>query len=69
MTTQKLSAMRFNEIPELGGPRVARKIYANALTVAFQQGSIPFDQQKDYPVLFRNTPVGLFVPDLIAFGQ
>jgi GxxExxY protein len=51
------------------GHGLHEKIYENALGVEFALQGIAFEQQKQFPVIYRNTQVGLFVPDLIVFGQ
>ncbi len=45
------------------------KPYENALVVEFMLRTIPFDQQPSYPMLYKGQPVGLFVPDLIAYSS
>lgn len=45
------------------------KMHENALTVLFKLNGIAFDQQRRFPVLFRDVEVGEFVPDLIVFGS
>jgi len=44
------------------------KIYENALAVEFRIQNIPFTQQPDFPVIYKATNVGAYVPDLICFG-
>jgi len=44
------------------------KPYENALAVEFGIRNIPFQQQVNFDVLYKGHKVGLFVPDLIAFG-
>ena len=51
------------------GHGLNEKPYENALAVEFSHSGIPFEQQKRFPVLWRETLVGEFIPDLIAFGQ
>ncbi len=41
----------------------------NALAVEFSHGNIPLEKQKIFPVIWRNTLVGEFIPDLIANGK
>jgi|SRR5260370_33433516 len=50
------------------GHGLHEKIYENALVVEFKLRGITFDQQKRFPVVYKGTQVGEFVPDLIAFG-
>ncbi len=45
------------------------KPYENALTVAFRHNNIPYEQQREFPILYRQEKVGTFIPDLIAFEQ
>jgi GxxExxY protein len=46
-----------------------RKPYENALVVEFGLRKIPFRQQPSFDVLYKGHKIGLFVPDLIAFGS
>lgn len=66
--TQRIIRCAFDVLNELGHG-YHEKIYENSLVVAFRQEKIPFDQQRRFPVLFRNQPVGEFVPDLLAFNS
>lgn len=50
------------------GHGLHEKPYENALAVEFSHWDIPFEQQKRFPVRWRETLVGEFIPDLIAFG-
>ncbi|SRR6266704_3338879 len=43
------------------------KPYENALVVEFRLKSIPFIQQRRYPILYKGLSVGEDVPDLITF--
>lgn len=45
------------------------KIYENGLVVEFCLQEVPFDQQRVFPVLYKGTLLGEFIPDLIAFGS
>lgn len=49
------------------GHGIVEKPYENALAVEFQLRGIPFRQQPVFDVRYKETKVGLFVPDLIAF--
>ena len=51
------------------GHGVHEKIYENALVVAFGLRSIPCLQQKPFDIVFKNTIVGTYIPDLICFEQ
>ncbi|HXS69050.1 MAG TPA: GxxExxY protein [Candidatus Polarisedimenticolia bacterium] len=66
--TQRIIGHAFSVLNEVGHG-LNEKIYENSLTVAFKQDAIAFDQQRRFPVLFRGEQVGLFAPDLIAFGS
>ena len=66
--TQRIIGHAFDALNEVGHG-LNEKIYENALTVAFKQDGIAFDQQRHLPVLFRGVEVGEFIPDLIAFGS
>ncbi len=46
-----------------------RKCYENSLVVEFALRNIPFSQQRQFEVLYKNTRVGLFIPDLIGFDH
>ena len=45
------------------------KPYENALAVEFGLRKIPYFQQPNYDMLYKGIKVGLFIPDLIAFGS
>jgi len=66
--TEKIIGFAFAVLNEVGHG-LHEKIYENSLTVLLKQGSVAFDQQRRFPVLFRGVEVGEFVPDLIAFGS
>jgi len=51
------------------GHGIVEKPYENALVVEFGLRKIPFRQQPAFDVLYKGQQVGLFVPDLIAFGS
>ncbi len=51
------------------GHGLNEKPYENALAVEFSHRGIPFEQQKKFPVLWREVKVGEFIPDLIAYAQ
>jgi len=42
------------------------KIYENSLCVEFPHRNIFFSQQAQFPVSYRNKPVGKLIPDLIV---
>ena len=45
------------------------KPYENALVVEFALRKIPYNQQAIFDLLYKGHKVGLFIPDLIAFGS
>jgi len=45
------------------------KPYENAMIVEFKLRGIPFQQQPSYRVHYKGVDVGIYVPDLIAYGQ
>ena len=45
------------------------KPYENALVVEFGLRGIPYRQQPCFDITYKNSKVGAFVPDLIAFDQ
>ncbi len=51
------------------GHGLNEKPYENALAVELVHRDIPFEQQKRFPVTWRDTIVGEYIPDLIAYGQ
>jgi GxxExxY protein len=51
------------------GHGLHEKPYENALVVEFGIRKIPFNQQVSFDVTYKGHKVGLFIPDLIAFGQ
>jgi GxxExxY protein len=65
--TEKLIGFSFEVLNEIGHG-LNEKIYENSLVVLLKRNGIAFDQQRRFPVLFRNEQVGEFIPDLIAFG-
>ena len=51
------------------GHGLHEKPYENALVVEFGIRKILFQQQANFDVLYKGHKVGLFIPDLIAFGS
>ncbi len=51
------------------GHGLNEKCYENSLVVEIGLRNISWWQQRKYEVLYKGQPVGLFVPDLIAFNQ
>src|SRR3989442_1127952 len=50
------------------GHGLHEKPYENALVVEFGLRKIPFVQQPQYDVVYKQVTVGEYVPDLIVFG-
>ena len=48
------------------GSGLHEKPYENALVVEFRLHSIPYDQQRRFPVDYKGVNVGEYIPDLIA---
>lgn len=51
------------------GHGLHEKPYENALVEEFGLRRIPFQQQANFDVRYKGHKVGLFIPDLIAFGS
>ena len=51
------------------GHGLVEKPYENALVVEFLLRKIPFRQQPSFDVIYKGQKIGLFIPDLIAFGS
>src|SRR2546422_11134008 len=66
--THEILGCAFEVINELGHG-LNEKCYENALVVEFGLQGISFTQQRYYQVLYKQHPVGLFIPDLIAFDS
>jgi GxxExxY protein len=43
------------------------KAYERAMVREFQLRSIPYDQQRQFTLFYKDTPIDLLVPDLIVF--
>jgi len=50
-------------------PGLDEKVYENALVVELQAGGHLIEQQRQFPVTYRDVRVGLLVPDLIVNGK
>ena len=50
-------------------PGLDEKLYERALVIELQQMGHTVDQQKDFPVFYRDRPIGLMRPDLIVDGR
>lgn len=57
------------EVLNVLGHGLLEKPYENALAVELRLRGIPFEQQPQFDVMYKNVPVGLFVPDLIVHGR
>src|SRR5579864_1250515 len=66
--TEKIIGFAFAVLNEVGHGYY-EKIYENSLIVLFKQNAIAFDQQRRFPVFFREVEVGEFIPDLIVFSS
>ena len=49
-------------------PGLDEKIYENALCIELRHLGHEVDQQSRFPVIYRNSLIGTFVPDLIVDG-
>ncbi|MBK8497724.1 MAG: GxxExxY protein [Flavobacteriales bacterium] len=54
------------EVLNILGHGLLEKPYENAIAVELRQRGIPFEQQPQYDVIYKDAPVGLYVPDLIV---
>lgn len=45
------------------------KPYENGLVVEFGLSGIPFEQQRQFPVVYKGVKISEYVPDLIVFGK
>lgn len=45
------------------------KAYERSMIREFQLRSIPFDQQRSFPLIYKDTVVDTLIPDLIVFDQ
>src|SRR5438874_5033888 len=66
--THAVIGCAFEVLNELGHG-LNEKCYENAMVVEFNLRAIGFQQQRRFEVLYKKEPVGLFAPDLIAYGQ
>ena len=66
--THAIIGCAFEVINELGHG-LNEKCYENSLVVDFRRLNIVYDQQRVFNVMYKDVPVGTFIPDLIAFGQ
>ncbi len=66
--THSVIGCAFEVLNELGHG-LNEKCYENALVVEFKLRGVGCAQQRRFEVLYKGEPVGLFVPDLIAYDQ
>src|SRR6266850_3533480 len=66
--THAIIGCAFEVLNELGHG-LNEKCYENSIVVEFALRNIPFSQQRQFEVIYKNTRVGLFIPDLIGFDQ
>lgn len=45
------------------------KAYERALVREFELRQIPFDQQKQFPLFYKDTQIDTFIPDLIVWDK
>jgi GxxExxY protein len=45
------------------------KAYENAMVREFQLRSIPYNQQKSYPIYYKDTQVDVLIPDLVVLDN
>src|SRR5438445_13256989 len=64
--THAIIGCAFEVLNELGHG-LNEKCYENAIVVEFGILGIPYIQQRHFQVLYKQVPVGLFIPDLITF--
>ena len=63
--TREIIGSAFEVLNQLGHG-FHEKPYENALVVELNARGITVDQQKAYPIMYRNTEVGKYIPDLIV---
>ena len=51
------------------GHGLNEKPYENALTVEFKLQEIPYVQQQEFDVLYKDVRVGRYIPDLVCFDK
>jgi GxxExxY protein len=51
------------------GPGLDEKVYENALCIEFGEQNLSFTQQEQFPVFYRQKPVGKLITDLIVEGK
>lgn len=63
--THEIIGSAFEVLNTLGNGLV-EKPYENSLVIELHSRGIKIDQQKVFPVLYKNQNVGTYIPDLIA---
>ena len=66
--SQQLVGCAMEVLNELGHG-FHEKPYENALGVEFRLRGIPYEQQRQYDILYKQEKVGDYIPDLLAFGK
>lgn len=51
------------------GHGLLEKPYENALAVELNLRSIPFIQQKKFPVIYKNVNIGEYISDLVVYNK
>ncbi len=57
------------EVLNVLGHGLLEKAYENALCVELKLRGVPFEQQPQFDVIYKDVSVGLYVPDLIVRSQ
>lgn len=66
--TKALIGIAFDVMNEVGcGLR--EKAYERAMVREFQLQSIAYDQQRQFPVIYKDTEIDTLIPDMIAYEQ
>ncbi|MBI5394270.1 MAG: GxxExxY protein [Verrucomicrobia bacterium] len=50
-------------------PGLDEKLYENALVLELKAGGHTIEQQRQFPVSYRNEHIGMLIPDLIVDGK
>ncbi len=54
------------EVHRLLGPGLLESVYEKALCVEFKNAGIPFEQQKELPVVYKGNSIGIFRVDILV---
>ena len=57
------------EVLNVLGHGLHEKPYENALVVEFNLRGIPYHQQRQFDVIYKQVKVGEYIPDLICFDE